>query len=212
MNRLRLLTCTTLLSGVLSVFSVNAQQQISGAQSGTLGPGEYTVTGNVSVGSGATLTIKPGTKFLHTGNFKWNISGKLLAEGAPGDSIYFIRKDAVDKHRMGSINFSNAKASKLDYCVVDYCYIDWSTKTNTASVNVIGGEGLEVLHCRISNGHSKETQGGINAKNTTLLVEQSLITKNSCINKPKGIGIFMDNCTDPKILNSVISFNSSGAY
>ncbi len=212
MNRLRLLIGTTLLGGALTVLTVNAQQQISGSQSGTLGPGEYTITGNISVGSGATLTIKPGTKFLHTGNFKWNISGKLLAEGTAGDSIYFMRKDAVDNHRPGSINFSNAKASKFDYCVIDYCYIDWGTKTNTASVNVIGGEGLEVLHSRISNGHSKATQGGINAKNTTLLVEQSLITKNSCINKPKGVGIFLDNCSNVKILNSVIAFNSSGSY
>lgn len=156
--------------------TVFAQQQISGSQSGTLGPGEYLVTGNITVGSGKVLTIKPGTKFLHNGKHSWEISGELRAEGTPRDSIYFIRKDAVAGHRWGGIQIqgNSADSSTLDYCVVDNCY----TPTNTYGAGLRLKDGQIVIkNSRITNCEG-EAGGGVYCSGKNIVIENCLIAYN----------------------------------
>ena len=101
----------------LFVGSAFAQEQISGPQSGILGPGTYLVVGDIQVERTATLEIVPGTEFLHNGNWTWEISGQLNAAGVEGDSILFVRQNPIDNHRWGGIRFlagaSNASQAIL---------------------------------------------------------------------------------------------------
>ncbi len=208
MIRLELFYRFLLLCVILSCASVVAQQNISGAQSGTLGPGEYLVTGGITVSSGNTLIIKPGTKFFHNGNHKWEISGELRAEGAREDSIYFIRKDAVEGHRWGGLRFqSGAPASVLDYCVIDHCYM--SSYNGPSSSIMVNSTGLTLKHSRVSNAACNNDFGGIYAKSSVILIDSCLIVNNKAVNHPKGMGVFLDNCDNAKILHSVIAFNKS---
>ena len=80
-------------------WTLAAQTQISGPQSGTLGPGTYIVTGNITVNAGQTLTIAPGTTFLHNGYWYWKIYGTLHAVGTVADSIRWLRQNPVPAHR-----------------------------------------------------------------------------------------------------------------
>ncbi len=209
MARLKSMYRLLFLCVVTSCVSVCAQQVISGSQSGTLGPGEYLVTGGITVSSGSTLTVKPGTKFFHNGNHTWEISGELRAEGAREDSIYFIRKDAVEGHRWGGIRFkSGAPASVLDYCVIDYCYMpDYNGPSSSIMVN---STELTLKHSRVSNAACNNDFGGVYAKSSVILIDSCLIVNNKAVNHPKGMGVFLDNCDNAKILHSVIAFNKSG--
>ena len=189
---------------------VFAQQQISGLQSGTLGPGTYLVVGDISVQSGDSLIIVPGTTFLHNGNHKWLISGKFTAVGASEDSIYFIRQDAVPGHRWGALRFLNgAPVAVLDYCVVDHCYIEYSD-TYPAGVNVYGGQGISLTHSRVSNCYSwGDHASGVYVYNGVVLIDSCRIDSNYVINHPRGPGIYLENCDNAEIKHSVIAYNNS---
>lgn len=191
----------SILCVVVACVSVFAQQQISGSQSGTLGPGEYSVTGNITVGSGKTLTIKPGTKFFHNGGYNWNISGTLMAQGSAEDSIYFTRKGSTT---WNGISFtSGAPAAILDYCVVEYI------KGNSSAIFSNASKGLTVSHSRVSNCVNGNYGGTIKGHKTVLLVDHCLINNNKTIGHPKGNGVCVDRCTDAKILNTVFANNSN---
>ena len=194
---------------VVFAASADAQTEISGSQSGTLGPGTYLVIGEISVETGNTLTIAPGTIFFHNGNHKWIISGQLTAVGAEGDSILFVRQDPVVEHRWGGLRFQpGTPAAVLDYCVIDHCYMPDYTGPN-ASITVNGSQGLTLKHSRVSNGACNNDHGGVYAINTTVIIDSCVIRDNEAVNHPKGVGVFLENCTDSQILYSVIGDNRS---
>ena len=100
-----MLWCILLLAA-----SSAAQTEISGPQSGTLGPGTYLVTAEISVQSGNSLTILPGTTFLHNGNHRWIISGEFTAEGTEADSIVFVPQDTLEIHMWGGAQISDRRS------------------------------------------------------------------------------------------------------
>ncbi len=61
--------------------------QLSGALSGTLGPGAYHVVGIIHVDFGDSLRVMPGTTFVFDGPYPFRIYGTLLAEGTESNSI-----------------------------------------------------------------------------------------------------------------------------
>ncbi|MBC8276698.1 MAG: hypothetical protein H8E46_00580, partial [FCB group bacterium] len=96
---------------------------ISGNQSGILGPGIYNVVGDISVPSGQTLTIMPGTEFRHTGHFYWYIYGEIQAVGNPDGVIEFVREQPIENHKWGGLRFQTGASdeSVIEYCKIEYC-------------------------------------------------------------------------------------------
>jgi len=188
-----------------------AQPQISGPQSGTLGPGTYLVVGNIRVITDETLTIVPGTTFLHNGNWIWEISGQLNAEGAEGDSIYFVRQNPINDHRWGGIRFQEGASSNgtIDYCVIDYCYhgiqpyytYGGGIYTNTADITI--------TNSRISNCSNYWDGGGIYAESADVVIENCLIVDNTAASGSNGGGILLNNCDAAQVLNCEIARNSA---
>lgn len=196
---------------VVFAASVGAQTEISGSQSGILGPGTYLVVGDISVQSGDSLEIVPGTTFIHNGdasNFRWLIFGKFTAAGVDGDSIYFVSQESVTMwNRWGGLCFQpNAPAAVIDYCVVDG---GMATGDYHSVVSIFGGSSLTLTHSRISNNTSGFEGGGVFARNTVLLIDSCRIINNHQLSKGKGVGICIWECSDSKILNSVIAYNTS---
>lgn len=111
---------------ILLVFSnLQAQDHISGALSGTLGPGIYIVDGNCQILPGETLTIEPGTEFLFTGPYAWLIQGTLLAEGNEDNLITFTRQEPTTAHLWGGLQFMSGAP---DNSVISYCLIEYGSK------------------------------------------------------------------------------------
>lgn len=205
--KMRLLFSVWLLCTVMTTQQLFAQQTISGSQSGTLSPGEYTVTGNIKVETGKTLTIKPGTKFLHDGKHLWEISGELIAQGAEKDSIYFMRKNSSGSWKGIQIK-SGAPAATMDYCVVEYANVQ-NNYDYPSAITVKGGKGLTLTHSRVSHCTAAGYGGAVYVSNTKVLIDHCLVNNNHATGHPQGNGISVKKCVDAKILNSIITGNSN---
>jgi hypothetical protein len=189
-----------------------AQPQLSGHQSGNLGPGTYLVVGTIDVPVGQTLTIAPGTTFLHNGYWKWNIYGTLHAVGTQTDSIKWLRQNPVSERRWGGLRFQNGAPSGS---IVSYCVVEWGyTPTTSPSTDMGGcifsdGVSLTISHSRISHGDAWWGGGGICGNNASFLnITDNLICDNKD-NAWKGGGIYLFNCTYCSVNYNVICRNQS---
>ncbi len=205
MPRILLLTAICILAAPLY-----AQPQLSGPQSGTLGPGTYLVVGEISVVSGNSLTIAPGTTFLHNGNHKWLISGQFTAEGTVEDSILFVRQNPISDHQWGGLHFiDGAQAANLDYCVIDHCLLGFSMDY-FASINVYsGGLGLSLRHCRVTNANMYFYGGAVYVNNASVLIDSCMISSNYLANNPRGLSVYLVDCSNAELLNSQFGHNQS---
>ncbi len=116
-TRIRLLIAVFLVLGWQE-----AQSQLSGALSGSLGPGSFTVVGHISVAAGDSLRLQPGTNLNFVGVYRFEIFGTLKAEGTPTDSIRFTCDTSVVVLRWRKLRFFNATSSgsRLSYCVIEH--------------------------------------------------------------------------------------------
>jgi len=200
---------------ILLIFSLTviclAQPQIQGPQSGTLGPGTYIVVGDIRVAAGETLTIEPGTIFLHNGHHTWTIMGTLYAEGSEGDSIKFTRQNPVEEHKWGGIRFQPGAFDDciLDYCIVEYCKNPLSPYYTYGGCIFVDQVDMTISNSRISHGEAYWNGGGIYAQNANILVDHCIVNDNTAISGANGGGIFLYDCTEASIIYSVICRNSA---
>lgn len=198
---------------ILALTSICQAQIISGPQSGSLGPGEYVVVGDISVPAGESLTIQPGTTFLHSGPYSWNIYGLLTAVGTETDSIYFVRQEPIGNDRWRSIRFQNGASdeSVLDYCVIDNCLIPADAPSSMLGGGIFThAVDITVRNTRISNCETYWHGAGIYAHNASILVENCLIVENSAL-ASRGGGIFLYNCEGAHIVGNEIARNTNSS-
>ncbi len=164
--------CSTLklFSIVLSLFVYSlatfGDTPVSGAVRGTwiIENTPYVAVDNLTVGARDTLIIEPGVTVRFSGRYSFEIEGILIAEGAEGDSIFFISSNPAPNTWVG-IRLSGGTASncRLDYCAVKHAYrgiefnIASPTVTNSSFV-IHSNNGLrfedssaEIENCNISN-------------------------------------------------------------
>jgi hypothetical protein len=188
-----------------------AQPQISGPQSGNLGPGSYLVVGDIQVLAGNRLTIAPGTTFLHNGNWRWTINGTLQAVGTAQDSIKFVRQLPNDACRWFGIRFETGASAGniLSYCVVEYCYHSTSFTTSYGAGIYSNGIPVTISHTRVSNCLNNCDGGGIYINNAAANLNHCTITDNTAANSTSGGGITLNGCTNATISYNVLARNSS---
>jgi hypothetical protein len=192
--------------------TVIAQPQISGPQSGNLGPGTYLVVGDITVNTGQTLTIAPGTTFLQNGYRLWRIYGTLHAVGTTTDSIKWLRQQAIPEHRWAGIRFQQGAPTGN---IMSYCVVEWGYTPTTAPATDIGGciysngVPITVTNSRVSWGDAWWGGGGIAASNANgVTLTNNLICDNKD-NSWKGGGILLEGCTDANVSYNVICRNQS---
>ncbi|MBM3324213.1 MAG: right-handed parallel beta-helix repeat-containing protein [Calditrichaeota bacterium] len=113
----RLARDTTLVPHALAL----AATRISGRLSGTLGPGVFRITGDISVDTSDTLRLMPGTIFFFAKPSLFTIRGTLIAEGQASDSIVFTTNIHRSRPRWSGLRFMGAHSSgsRLSYCVIE---------------------------------------------------------------------------------------------
>jgi len=114
-----LLLCILLLSS--AAFATD----VSGSQSGTwsLAASPYNIVGDVTIPSGATLSIEPGVQVYAMGNFRINAVGNLLANGSVADSIRFLNGQADPNALWTGIRLENPNIASA----ISHCYIENAT-------------------------------------------------------------------------------------
>ncbi|MBU0517953.1 right-handed parallel beta-helix repeat-containing protein [bacterium] len=185
-----------------------AQPTISGDLSGSLGPGEFAVVGEITVLAGTTLTIMPGTTLLHRGHYTWIIEGQLTAEGTESDSIKFIREQPITSNNWGGIRFvpTFPVQNNLFYCVIDKAV---NSGVSGGGIYIMGNH-LTMQNCRVSRCYVDYPNegGGIYAYySSTLHLEECLLDSNTGYNG--GGGIYLNYCNGATVDNCTITRNMS---
>jgi hypothetical protein len=111
-----------LLSALFLLVLANASSAdlISGALSGTLGPGIFHVVDTIWVLESDSLTLLPGTIFLFDGPYPFQILGTFLAEGTESDSIFFMTYFNSAQDRWRGLRFVGSASSggRLAFCTI----------------------------------------------------------------------------------------------
>jgi len=126
-------TCIITLTYYVISSTVSLTQYEHTTTSGTLSHdetwrGNITLTGDVTVPSGITLTIVPGTEITFPSGKELYVYGTLLAEGTLSKRIVF-NSQSQNSHIV-RFNNSSSNGSRLNYCTLQYSnkgiYIDQS--------------------------------------------------------------------------------------
>ena len=182
----------TVIAGLM-VSVAAAQQTIHGTLSGSLGPGEYIVDGDIQVLAGQSLTIQPGSHFMHAGHFTWIINGQFNADGVENNPITFTRQFPYEAHKWGGFRFSenSSNQSSIQWCEIEYC-------KNISYPNSLGGAifldrvGFPIRNCKITECQA-EDGGAIYANYSPagLMIEDCYVANN---NSSNGAGIYLESC------------------
>jgi len=178
-----------LLSGILLAISVLSADthipagDVNGTWTSANSP--YIIDGEINIQVGDELTIEPGIEVIFSGHYKFNIYGRLLAQGTESDSIYFTAQDTTAGWH--GLRFSDTETNGQDSSKVVYCKLEYGKAIGSNPDNCGGA-----IHCSYSS---------------DILIENCLITKNSAELFGGGINI---NNSSPVLTGVTISRNSSG--
>ncbi|MDH5733889.1 MAG: right-handed parallel beta-helix repeat-containing protein, partial [Candidatus Bathyarchaeota archaeon] len=157
----------------------------------TLTDSPFVVSKDVTIYSGATLTMEPGIEVKFGGNFSLIVNGRLSAKGTQDNVITFTsNKDQPGASDWNTIQFSGTLQSELIYCSIKYA---------TNGITVENGD-IRIENCEISTNF----RNGFTIVNSRAEVENNEITSNF----ENGIYITGDN--DVAIQNNTIRSNRNG--
>ena len=188
---LLLTSCTsTQVREGMFINSIPAQIHEDLAVSGTI-----RVKGEVKVFSGATLTVKPGTRFLFepfdpdndgVNDSRLLIEGVLVARGEPDAPIYF--SSAPPDPQPGDwleLRMDHSEGCVLEYCVLEHSryglHVHFSSGTvancvfrNNIDGTRFGGSRFDFLHNRVTRNLGK----GINLRASRLQIGYNILDNN----------------------------------
>lgn len=165
---------------------------------------------DVTVASGARLTILPGTKVKFNGNYQLEILGSLYAVGTETDTICFTTDNPTTGWKGIFINNPNEYTN--DSTIIHNCrieYLNYSTSLGGA-VYVYYADEVRISNCLIKNNtNSTGYGGGIGLRYTRIIIKNNVIKHNSA---RYGGGISSYYSWDDKISNNIIENNSAQYY
>jgi len=115
----------------------------------------YIVQGEIWINPGDTLTIEPGVQVRFTGNYKFRVQGRLVAQGTETDSILFTRHYPTEESRWRGLRFEHPDSTSI----LEYCRIEWAFNATELYGAARGGgvyvDGtLNIGHCRINDNYT----------------------------------------------------------
>ncbi|MCK4358759.1 MAG: T9SS type A sorting domain-containing protein [Candidatus Cloacimonetes bacterium] len=149
----------------------------------------YIIDGEIQIQIGDTLIIELGVEVLFSGHFKFNVYGRLLAEGNADSIITFTAQDTLTGWH--GLRFFNTNANGQDSSQLSYCIFEYSKATGTAS-----------------------SGGAIYLENSDENFEDVTICKNEALGY--GGGIYMinsnPNLTGVSIYNNTATYDGGGIF
>ncbi len=126
--RRSLFTVIIFLSGTAAFAQTSVNGDITTNTTWTSAGSPYSIDlfGGINVDAGVTLTIEPGvTVIFSNSNNDLTVNGTLIADGEPGDSIYF-------QQSLANIFLSNSSTGSI----IDHCRFDDGGTSNVAALHV----------------------------------------------------------------------------
>ncbi|MCK5684442.1 choice-of-anchor D domain-containing protein, partial [bacterium] len=151
----------------------------------------YYVSGNILVGSGATLTIEPGVTVQIADGMYIKIEGGLIAEGTVNDSIRFTH---AENGLFNKIELANTASASFDYFVIEYA--EYGIYADAVTPSIQNGR---FSHCSVYGLYEYSSGIGTNITN--------------CKFDNNGSGLFYSNRSDFVIENNDFLHNTQyGIY
>ena len=178
----------------------------------------YLIQGSVIIPDGQTLTIAPGVNVIFQGSYQMFVQGRILAEGAVGDSITFTASNQTNGWL--GVRFDNTPLTN-DSSKFNFCKVLYGINLNVLS-NGNGG-GLYINNfpkislknslfqfcktscasCNGSNGN-----GGALYSNSVITISNSVFKNNQATTGGNG-GAICVLASNSKIVNCKIQNNSA---
>jgi hypothetical protein len=202
---------------------------LSGNLSGTLLPNTYKVGSNITVQSGDTLVISPGTILKFKEKKTFVINGLLISEGNAIDSIKFTSYNPTQY--WSGIKFKTANANtKMSFCLVEKSdssgiriynsspnFHNICIKNNkykpSGNIGDDGGGGIyfynsySQIDSSVISGNKCDAGGGVYCKSGHTRINNTIIKNNSCFYIAGGI--YVNYCASLSMLNPIITDNYS---
>jgi uncharacterized GH25 family protein len=156
----------------------------------TLVDSPFILSNNVTVNSGATLTIEPGVQVKFGGDFCLVVNGRIVANGTEDKIIYFTANDPTQTILGRTILITGTQQSLFINCVIEH----------TTNGTTLAGGVLDIENSIIRS----NLQSGIVVNSGTLTVKNSEIVNNT------GIAIAIAGGDQVNIQDNSIEANQDG--
>ncbi|MBN2460333.1 MAG: T9SS type A sorting domain-containing protein [Candidatus Cloacimonetes bacterium] len=190
---------------------------VSGSVSGvwTLAQSPVNVIGDIYISAGNQLVINPGVEIIFTAHYKFDVYGRILAQGLDTGYILFTAQNTTagwHSLRFHDTNTNGQDASLLDYCILEY------GKAISSRFDYQGG----AIYCENSSDlliqnslirYNEATTGGaIYLINSSITINATEIMDNNA--DGAGGGIYIRDSypvlTDVRIINNTALYDGGG--
>ncbi|MCK4655176.1 MAG: T9SS type A sorting domain-containing protein [Candidatus Cloacimonetes bacterium] len=187
----------------------------------------YIIDGEISIQQGDELTIEPGIQVIFSSHYKFNIYGRILAEGTQNDTIIFTICDTTgfsnfysNAGSWHSLRFYDTNTNGQDSSKVIYCKLEYGKATTGGSSGIYGGaikfynsSDILVKHCSITENIAVSGGGICCYPNSSPCLEDVIIKGNIA---KSGAGMYCRDNSHPYLKNvnvvdnHAISFSGGG--
>ena len=172
----------------------------------------YIIDGEINITVDNTLGIEPGVQVIFSGHYKFNVYGKLLAEGALNDTIIFSVSDTTGYSTFYStagswhgLRFYDTNSNGQDSSKVIYCKLEYGKSTTGGSPGIYGGailcdnsSNILIKHCLLSNNTASSGGGICCYPNSSPRIEDVIIKGNIA---KYGGGLYCRDNSHPNLKN-----------
>ena len=172
----------------------------------------YIIDGEINIIVDNTLEIDPGVQVIFSGHYKFNVYGKLLAEGTENDTIIFSVSDTTGYSTFYSttgswhgLRFYDTNSNGQDSSKVIYCKLEYGKSTTGGSPGIYGGailcdnsSNVLIKYCLLTN-NTASCGGGICCyPNSSPRIEDVIIKGNIA---KYGGGLYCRDNSHPNLKN-----------
>jgi len=138
-----------------------------------------TITGDVTVSNGVSLTIGKGTVVYIAGDYSMDIKGNIVAIGEENDSVVFTTNSIWPYWWWRGIILHNLQAAN-DSSIFRYCRFSVSGLDNGTggAMSIDNWDKVEISDCRFSNNNAYSKGGALAIQNTSITLTSCLISNN----------------------------------
>ena len=172
----------------------------------------YIIDGEINIIVDNTLEIDPGVQVIFSGHYKFNVYGRLLAEGTENDTIIFSVSDTTGYSTFYStagswhgLRFYDTNSNGQDSSKVIYCKLEYGKSTTGGSPGIYGGailcdnsSNVLIKYCLLTN-NTASCGGGICCyPNSSPRIEDVIIKGNIA---KYGGGLYCRDNSHPNLKN-----------
>ncbi len=157
----------------------------------------YVVKGDITIETGKSLTIMPGSEFVFEDSTAFIVNGWLVAEGTLSNPIIFRKRN---NNWAGIHLVDGSQRHSLKFCVVEGVNAVTTNSTAYGAIE-INNTAADIINCIIRNNRT-DFGGGLGIVNSDVTLRNNIIYSNQAV--VFGGGIFALESTTKIINNSIV--------